>query len=120
MTEMEHRALDVEVAEVVFGWVEIGYNEEGDLLYRTPDGDVQSHRWDLPRYSTLIADAWQVVEHVQQTGETCCWISSKHLAQFCIGNPSAENEHLQRLAGSLQEAICRTALEWARRRAATS
>ena len=55
------RELDALVAEKVMGWV-WGIDDER-LQYLVPAG-AQLTRPPLPHYSTLIADAWQVVEKI--------------------------------------------------------
>lgn len=92
--EIDERALDIEVAEKVFGYkVEIiekwnfeteDYNEgSGDYKipylvfkvthYETEDKigyDYLERKWEeeieLPHYSTVLKDAWKIVEHITQ------------------------------------------------------
>ncbi len=54
--------IDSLIAEKIFGWK---LDDESALVWLLPDG---SRRGALPHYSTDIADAWQVIEHMNDRG----------------------------------------------------
>ena len=59
---MTSREIDALVAEKVAGWTAIAESKiNGALCGTKPDGE-RGYKYEVPRYSTDIAAAWQVVE----------------------------------------------------------
>lgn len=64
------RALDSVIAEKVMGWRSVGYDEIGRILGTSPE-NASGIMWEVPHYSTNIADAWTIIEKL--TKET--WVA---------------------------------------------
>lgn len=59
------RAMDALIAEHVMGWTNPRRRHKGTLIMTPPaDDPVRRGGQAAPHYSTDIADAWQVVEHL--------------------------------------------------------
>lgn len=66
---MTDRELDALVAEKVFGWKEIAESPiNGALCGSKPDGE-HGYKYEIPRYGSDIAAAWQVVEEMESCGK---------------------------------------------------
>jgi hypothetical protein len=111
------RDFDVEVAERVMGWTEIAIRNPntpgGAVLYGKPpvmpdwESPYNKQRGTclVPRYSTRIADAWTVVEHMIAQG----WTFDLTEQWECIFAKRRGVEGIGR-EDTAPEAICRAAL----------
>lgn len=118
------RALDAQIAEQVMGWT---HEPDTDAYFVLADWLASEGKWrTLPHFSTDMAAAWQVVEHLQSGPEG--WKYTLHLvahpygrtyAYFGLDRPDdadyAEGHHRyndddQRIAHATPLAICRAAL----------
>lgn len=115
------RELDRIVAERVFDWIAL--HDDGVSLSGVPPTQpkgfelagtgIKGH-WHVPRYSTDIAAAWQVVEQMHLLGNALAlerWLDmpskNKWLALFTLENGHDTGSHV---AESAPLAICRAAL----------
>lgn len=106
----EMRRIDAEIAEKVFGLDPLnarhGLHENGDLEYYWgyPVGhDV------APRYSTDIAAAWQIIEHLQKQG----WgfeLMDRGAQVSCIFNTNPDDLYYS-TDDTASLAICKAALK---------
>lgn len=61
------RELDRLVAEKIMGLIEIHVSEQtGELLHTDPADPLLAYEIPVPQYSTDIASAWLVVEHIRK------------------------------------------------------
>jgi hypothetical protein len=65
--------LDALVAEYIMGWTPEEGAEPGQRLYRTPEG-ARVNRYNVPPYSTGLAAAWTVVEHILQSEDNALFV----------------------------------------------
>jgi hypothetical protein len=113
------RELDAQVAEKVMG-LQVVRNKKGGWSIGEPDyyddAGISCLFNPLPEYSTDIAAAWKVVEHLMQTGHTLnldCWVRSDiyvgPMFEATIGRAGI----VQGVAGSNEAplAICLAALK---------
>ncbi|GED18097.1 BC1872 family protein [Aneurinibacillus migulanus] len=108
------RELDIVVAEKVMGWVVDGdiienadFDEQGRCTF--PSGDYlmnKETREPLPNYSTNIADAWEVVE---QLNDTESYLDIK--IQSCIDGWFVDYCNERTVAETAPHAICLAALK---------
>lgn len=120
MTEQEHRELDVAVAMKVMGWRLLqGRHENGWALWVDGEGNERSAGEWHP--SSLIGTAWEVVERLRHEGYTVVMSVYRDGWATCE-LPGWRSEvgigmGLKASDRTLPIAICRAALEWAKRRA---
>jgi len=78
------RELDALVAEKVMGWKWLERDEFNEYRHLTPNG--QKIQVAVPRYSTDIAAAWQIVEKIKfmQPGWEIYGLKPDHLQKFTI------------------------------------
>src|SRR5690606_32042031 len=104
--QLTGRDLDAAVAERVMGWKR-GDPKYGDMPWYPPGTGryLGGGRLNLPKFSTDIAAAWEVVEHLAAPDETLTITYAKGTWVVAVGSVevSATSE-------SAPEAICRAAL----------
>lgn len=122
MIELEAgRQIDALIAERVMGWVRVPVKSAlTDYMYQRPDSAV--HLWpaNVWKFSTGIAEAWEVVEVLRTSWHWCCIDihSNYHYEWRVTLTPSdymnENNPHqptVDARAGTLPLAICRAALK---------
>lgn len=112
MTEQEHRKLDARVAMEVMGWVDVQAMPITETLVGRPTEGALGGK--VPRYSSRIEDAWQVVERLQAEGHYIGLALRDGDEWVC---ELLKGHHGSGVAYSAPEAICRAALAWAEWRA---
>lgn len=110
------RDLDALVAEKVMGWVRGKIGPADDLSpVWFPQGPDSYWTETVPRFSTDIADAWQVVEKLRQT-HCCLNLHSDHAYAYSCSliknddDPHEPHSGIGRTAETAPLAICLTAL----------
>lgn len=103
------RELDAMVAEKVMGWRAVGGHKG------VPSDPQCTVHVEVPRYSTLISCAWEVVEKLQETSilehlEQRDGDEGKYVVQFCA-KPNEAWWHEHAYADTAPLAICRAALK---------
>jgi len=110
------RELDALVAERVMGWSNISRGADGDDAYgwnASLSGHVPPHgRIQIPKYSTNIAAAWEVVEKRLSTdGHFAFWPSVAGFSVAYHGIRTWDSEPVWEVwAETAPLAICRAAL----------
>jgi hypothetical protein len=113
------RALDARIAEVVMGWKDVkiqpianayGQHVIDDYLGRATIATLQPTL--VPRYSTMLQDAWQVVERLRHESAFVAVISGKGPAgpQPWVCKINREGGFLEDKADTAPLAICLAAL----------
>lgn len=104
------RELDATIAERVMGWTRVDPNRSADPIYSGFDHDFGLI--DLPKFSTDIGDAWQVVENIARRGwkmdvQNRFWPTWGAHVHF----PAPNYAHVFETADSAPLAICKAALQ---------
>jgi hypothetical protein len=109
---MTNREIDALVAEKVFGYTNI------QLVENTPHNffdfccDGNGTTFIIPHYSTNIAEAWEIVRHMQKDGMCCFYLEFKlevHDPMWEAGCKlfmGKHDEFITGLGNTPEEAIC--------------
>lgn len=112
------RELDALVAEKVMGWIEVqkqpianalGQHVMDDYVGKPSPGPVVM----VPRYSTMISEAWKVADKLRATAQFVAVISGKgpQGVQPWICKVNREGGFLEERADTAPHAICLAALK---------
>ena len=107
----DNRQLDIEIATEIFGWTDIATKRLRDREFAVGIVPKTTQNKFVPYYSTLIEDAWLIIDKVKQLGLAAgiSWWKDSWMA--CIGKHDDPFNWRWWKSNTAEEAICRCILK---------